>query len=184
MKVLRLGAIAFGVIGAALLAVLAIGFFLPGEWSAERSALIPAPPGEVYPHLESAEAWDRWTPSPETGVELFGPEGGEGSGRRWDDPGYGRGEFVITDAEPPRAVSYAVEVEGGSIRIDGRIELEAIGDGTRVTWRENGDFGRNPLLGYLAGRMSELQGGQLDASLNRLRDIVSEEADANAGGGP
>jgi uncharacterized protein YndB with AHSA1/START domain len=172
--ILRLVAVAFGVIGLVLLTLLAIGFLLPSEWEAERSAVIAAPPEAIFPHVESAEAWSRWTPSPDTGVELFGPQRGEGSGRRWDDPGYGKGEFVITRSDPPRAVRYEVEVEGGAIRVLGEIRLQEEADGTRIHWREEGDFGWNPLLGYLAGRMTELQGAQLEASLRSLRGLVME----------
>lgn len=175
MTILRLVGLAFGVIGFGLVVVLVIGFLLPSEWQAERDAVLSAPPEEIFPHLESAEAWTRWTPSPETGIELFGPPRGEGSGRRWDDPGYGQGEFVITEVDAPRLVAYEVEVEGGSIRILGEIRLRQEPQGTRVLWREEGDFGWNPLLGYLAGRMNELQGAQLEASLRALRELVREE---------
>lgn len=178
MTLLRLIGVAFGVIGLGVLILLAIGAFLPGEWAAERSAWIAAPPEAIYPYVESADAWARWTPSPESGVEVFGPERGEGSGRRWDDPGYGQGEFTISHTDPPHEVSYSVEVEGGSIRIEGRIRLEPADDGTHVTWREEGDFGWNPLLGYLAGRMGDLQGAQLEASLDRLEDLVAEDGKA------
>jgi uncharacterized protein YndB with AHSA1/START domain len=169
----RIAGIILGAIAAVLLGFLFIGFLLPSEWSTERSALVPAPPDSVFPYLESAEAWSLWTPSPETGVVLFGPETGPGSGRRWDDPGYGRGEFVIVDMERPRFVEYEVAVEGGAIRITGHISLSPTGEGTRITWRERGDFGWNPLLGYLAGRMDELQGGQLEVSLDVLRRLLA-----------
>jgi hypothetical protein len=69
-------------------------------------------------------------------------------------------------------VSYRVDVEGGSIRILGWIILEPSGDSTRITWREDGDFGRNPLLGFAARSMPESQGAQMKQSLERLADLV------------
>ena len=57
---------------------------------------------------------------------------------------------MITSAVPAREVAYEVAVEEGAIRVRGEIELTAIGGGTRIRWRETGDFGWNPLLGYLA----------------------------------
>jgi uncharacterized protein YndB with AHSA1/START domain len=175
MRPLRIAAFVSGAFALVLLGFLALGYLLPSTWTAAGDRWIDAPPGHVFPHLERAAAWARWTPSPEDGIELFGPPRGEGSGRRWDDARYGKGEFVITRSEPSRRISYRVDVEDGAIRIEGRMELAAEGEGTRLRWTEEGDFGRNPLLGYLAGRMGELQGAQLEASLAALATLVEAE---------
>ncbi|TVP78471.1 MAG: hypothetical protein EA352_02040 [Gemmatimonadales bacterium] len=174
VRLLRIAGISFGIIGVLLFGFLGIGLLLSSQWEAERSGWIRAEPAQVWDHISSAEAWERWTPSPETATEYFGPGSGEGSGRRWDDPGYGEGSFVITEVDRDRLVRYEVEVESGSIRISGEMRLEVEDGGTRIHWREAGDFGRNPILGYLAPRMEELQGGQLEASLETLRILVEE----------
>ena len=158
-----------------------VGLLLPGGWEAERNIEIGASPEEVFPFLNSAARWEEWTPSPESGVELFGPAEGPGSGRRWDDPGYGQGEFVIAASRLPSEITYEVQVEDGAILIRGRIELEGATGGTRIRWREEGDFGWNPLLGYLAGRMSELQGAQLDASLGSLKELIESLVRSQSG---
>jgi uncharacterized protein YndB with AHSA1/START domain len=147
-----------------------LGILLPGGWQAERTAEIGAPPAEVFSYLSGAARWSEWTPSLESGSVTFGPAEGPGSGRRWDDPTYGSGEFVITSSEPPNTLDYQVNVEEGAIQIQGRIELQPTAVGSRVTWREEGDFGWNPILGYMARRMDELQGAQLEASLASLRE--------------
>lgn len=175
MRLIRIAGIALGVLAAILLGFIVIGFLLPSGWEVERSAQIDAPPEEIFPYLERAEAWALWTPSPETGVELFGPDSGEGSGRRWDDDFYGEGEFVITGVIPDQEVRYEVIVEGGAIQIAGQMTVSAEPEGgSRVRWIESGDFGWNPLLGYVAGRMDELQGEQLEQSLRALRALVME----------
>ena len=172
MRPFRIGGFVLGAIAVVCAASLAIGLALPATWETERVVEIAAAPEEIFPLVSGAARWGEWTPSPDSGVELFGPGEGPGSGRRWDDPGYGQGEFVITSTAPPREVLYEVAVEEGAIRIRGRVELSAVAGGTRIRWREAGDFGWNPLLGYLAGRMEALQGEQLAASLGRLREIV------------
>jgi hypothetical protein len=161
-----------GVFAILFLAFVAIGILLPARWEADRALEIEAPPDTVFSFVDGAGKWLDWTPNLESGSELFGPEQGVGSGRRWDDENYGKGEFVITESLPPRELRYHVDVEGGSIKIDGRIQLEPTPSGTRVTWREEGDFGWNPILGYLAGRMNSLQGAQLEASLASLKDAA------------
>ncbi len=206
MIFLRIGAWAMGLLALLSLAVLAVGFFLPSTWIAEAEIHIDAPTDAVHPLVHRADGWLAWTPGPETGVQTFGPDSGVGSGYRWDDPGYGKGEFTLTrdtvtgtaltgatstgtastgtaltgetGSGAIREVGYEVEVEGGSIRIQGFLTLVPEGTGTRVTWREEGDFGWNPLLGYLSGRMAELQGEQLLQSLGTLKERVE------AGGPP
>ncbi|TVP44982.1 MAG: hypothetical protein EA350_10390 [Gemmatimonadales bacterium] len=191
MIFLRIGAWAMGILALLSLGVLAVGFVLPSTWEAEAEILIEAPVDSIHPRVTAASAWLDWTPGPDTGVESFGPPQGAGSGYRWDDPGYGKGEFVLTEvslgsspqngvpagapADTPGAyVRYEVEVEGGSIRIEGSMTLAHEPDGTRVFWKEVGDFGWNPMLGYLSGRMAELQGEQLARSLLALKMLVEE----------
>jgi uncharacterized protein YndB with AHSA1/START domain len=163
-----------GVLALSFATLLVVGFLLPSGWEAERAVRLGVPAEMVFPYLSAADRWGAWTPSPETGVELFGPPEGPGSGRRWDDPMYGQGEFVVRAAASPNEVSYEVLVEDGAIRIRGRIQLERDGGGTLLRWREEGDFGWNPLLGYLADRMNELQGTQMEASLASLKALLEE----------
>ncbi len=174
MRPIKIAAIAAGTVGILLLGFLAIGFLLPSTWETERSVWIAAEPDEVYRFLDSAAEWQRWTPAPDSGTELYGPDRGVGSGRLWDDPGYGKGQFEITGSIDSERVEYRVEVEGGAIEIEGTMRLTPEEEGTRVHWREYGDFGRNPLLGYIAGRMEEMQGEQLEASLASLRRLVED----------
>jgi hypothetical protein len=152
-----------------------LGVILPEGWEAEASIEVQATPAQVFPLLNRAARWEEWTPSPESGTEYFGPDEGAGSGRRWDDLGYGQGEFVILSSQPSRSVAYAVQVEEGAIEIQGRIDLDSVSRGTIIRWTEIGDFGWNPLLGYLASRMSNLQSVQLNASLSNLKELVESD---------
>ena len=106
---------------------------------------------------------------PDSGIELFGPPEGAGAGLRWDDPQYGRGEVRIVGGVEQEAVDYEVVIDGGRLAVHGSIRLEATPSGTRVFWREEGDFGRNPLMGYAARKMPETQKEAMTASLADLR---------------
>lgn len=167
---MRLLAWVFGALALACFAFLGVGLLMPATWSAEQTAELAAPPERVFSFLESAEAWGGWTPWPEEGTELAGPDAGPGSARSWDHPEMGSGRFEIRDAEPPERVAYTVELQDGRYRVAGVIELEPSGDGTRVLWREEGDFGRNPILAYTARRMDRLHGEQMLRSLERLEE--------------
>jgi carbon monoxide dehydrogenase subunit G len=162
---------------ALLVLFLAAGFLLPGAWSVERSARIAAAPEEVFPYLNAVERWEEWTPWPDVQSRLHGPPEGVGASRSWDDPEYGDGRFTVVLSDPDRAVGYEVSVEGGSIVFEGRLTLEPADGGTLLTWTESGDFGWNPLLGYLALMMDRMQGAELQKGLERLKALL-EEPDA------
>ncbi|HKJ01612.1 MAG TPA: SRPBCC family protein, partial [Longimicrobiales bacterium] len=144
---------------------LAVGFLLPGTWSAERTTTLHAPPETVFPLVDAPRAWRRWTAWPDSGLVAQGPDRGAGARLVWDDPELGDGSFEIVAVEPLRSVRYEVRVQGGGMHTDGTFLLEPEGAGTRVTWREEGDFGRNPLMGYWARFMARAQGRELEKAL-------------------
>lgn len=170
-----------GSLAALMVLGLAVGFALPGTWSAGRASVVQAPPDVVYALLSAPASWQGWTAWPSGGMEAEGPSVGAGARLRWNDPEMGGGTFEIVEAVPSRLVRYRVEVQGGSLEVDGVLVLAQEGSGTRVAWQENGDFGWNPLMGYWARFMERVQGRQLEASLQRL-DSVARLADPAGGG--
>lgn len=162
---------------AAFLALfLVVGLALPATWEAERTVTIDAAPDAVFPWVAELERWERWTVWGTVTSTLSGPEEGVGATRSWDDPFLGEGVFRVTDSDPPHGLSYRVDVEGGALRTEGTFELEGVRGFTRVTWRERGDFGANPLMGYAALTMDEVQGAELERGLARLRALVETGA--------
>lgn len=161
-----------------LLGFVAVGFLLSGEWQATRSIVVSAPPGEVFDHLDSVEGWSRWTPMPFVEGEVTGPSRGEGATLAWDDPQWGDGVWTLTRSEAPERVGYRVEVEGGSMVTRGQVELTSIAEGTRVSWTEEGDFGWNPLLAFMALGMERMQGEEMEKSLADLERLVVAGAPA------
>jgi len=160
----------FGGIGTVLVALLLIGFILPGTWSAEASIQIEAAPTEVFPFLNDLSRWDRWTNWGDIESELSDPPHSAGASRSWDDPNFGSGSVTITSSVAPTLVRYEVEVDGGA-SVTGELRIEALEGGSRVIWREEGDLGRNPLMGYVARNMPKSQGVQLVEGLEKLRQI-------------
>jgi len=156
-----------------LVGFLAVGFFLSGTWSATVEARVAASPGELAPYLESPEGWRSWTTWPDS-VQGSGPERGPGATMSWADPELGTGSFRIEEVDADGGVTYSVEVGGvgGALRTDGVITLVASGDSTLVRWREEGDLGRNPLMGYWALSMERAQSAEMEKSLGRLDEVV------------
>ena len=150
-----------------------IGLVLPGTWEVERSLDVPAVPEQVFAYVNEVSLWEAWTDWPDAAPERFGPSSGVGAGRSWSDPEFGDGVFTIVESVTAERVRYRVEVESGSMITEGTIDLDPIEDGTRVTWRETGDFGWNPILGYVARAMDRLQGREMEVGLERLREASS-----------
>ena len=167
------GCMILGAGAAVLLVLLGIGWVLPGTWSAERSTVLQAPPSAIFALADTPEGWKRWTPWPDSGVVREGPARGAGARLSWNDEQLGDGSFEIIQAEPDSLVRYRVVVQKGSMHTDGTLRLAAEDGGTRVLWREEGDFGANPLMGYWARFMERAQGAELEKALRRLDELAA-----------
>lgn len=175
---ISIGARILGTGAALLMLFLLVGFLLSGRWEADRTMVISAERTRIFPLLESPEAWKRWTPWPDSGLVTSGPTSGPGARMSWDDPNLGDGVFEIVQTEAPRLVRYRVSVQDGTMRTDGSLRLEPESGGTRISWVERGDFGRNPLMGYWALAMHRAQGRELEKSLVKLAELVGDSTAA------
>ena len=162
-----------------LFALLGLGVALPATWEAEATGLLQAAPDVAYRYVDSPDGWLAWTPWPD-GSAVSGPERGAGATLRWDDLEFGSGTFSIVQADAPTYVSYRVEVNDGRMWTIGTLELTPEGTGTLVRWREEGDLGRNPLMGYWALSMDRAQSEELQKSLDRLAALLAEATDVDA----
>lgn len=157
-----------------LFGVLVLGFFLPTDWAVDAEAHIDADVPQLLTWLDSPEGWQAWTTWPDSGLSRSGPARGSGSAMSWDDQELGSGTFRI-DQVTGNSVSYAVEVAGAGGTVmgtRGTIELEPDGTGVRVRWHEEGDLGRNPIMGFWALSMERAQTAELGKSLDRLTQLV------------
>lgn len=160
------------VLALGLLAFVVVGFLLDGEWSTQQERTLAAPPEEVFPWLEDLAQWESWSTMGEVEGQLSTPSSGAGATLSWDDPQWGQGVFELTSVSPPRSVEYRVAVEDGAMETRGTITLRPAGSNTVLLWREEGDFGWNPLLAYFALGMERMQGQELQKAMDRLEALV------------
>jgi hypothetical protein len=113
---------------------------------------------------------------------MIGPSSGAGAGFIWDDPELGTGAFTIVEAQEAEIVRYQVEMQGGAMHIDGVLELSLEQGDTRILWRESGDLGANPLMGYWALSMDRVQSAELEKSLDRLLQLLQVSNDSTDSG--
>ncbi len=173
-----LGARILGTGAALLILFLLVGFLLSGKWEADGTLVIAAEPTDLFPLLESPQGWKQWTPWPDSGLVASGPASGPGARMSWDDPNLGDGVFEILETESPHLVRYRVSVQDSTMRTEGSLRLAPDSGGTRISWEERGDFGRNPLMGYWALAMHRSQGRELEKSLVRLAELVGDSSAA------
>lgn len=152
-----------------LLLFVAFGLVLDGEWEVERSRVVELPVQDLYAELISIDGWSTWGSLGAVEGERTGPATGPGASVRWDDPQWGEGEWTLTEAESNRSVAYEVRVEGGALVTRGHLDLVTVPEGTRIEWRESGDFGWNPFLAFMALGMDRMQGTEMEKSLDRLQ---------------
>lgn len=180
------GTIVLGGGAVLLIGFLALGFFLPGTWTATVESTLSVPTSRLRPYLDAPEGWRAWTTWPDSGLTRSGPERGAGARMAWDDPDVGSGSFTIEAVEPDGGVTYAVEVAGeaGSpMRTRGRIDLRSEAGRTEVRWTEEGDLGSNPLMGYWALFMERAQSAEMSKSLERLEEVAAGDTASTAPGG-
>lgn len=170
-------------VAVALLLFVAFGLVLDGEWEVERSRVVELSPEEIYDELISIEGWATWGSLGTVEGERAGPDTGPGASVHWDDAEWGEGEWTLTEAEPARSVDYEVRVEGGSLVTRGHLELTAVPEGTRIEWRESGDFGWNPFLAFMALGMDRMQGTEMEKSLDRLQSHLGAAPAPRSEGG-
>ncbi|HYO65434.1 MAG TPA: SRPBCC family protein [Archangium sp.] len=158
--------------------LLAIGLVLPSTFRVERSTTLQAPPEAIYPYVADLERWREWGPwraekYPGSQWMFGGPQEGVGAVHSWSGGSVGNGTLSLTRADPKTGVAYDMSVEHGRYLVHGRISFEPEGQGTRVTWVDEGDLGRNPFAHYLVPLIRSRLGGYLEEGLAGLAKRVA-----------
>jgi uncharacterized protein YndB with AHSA1/START domain len=116
----------------------------PSTFHVERSIAILAPPEKVFPLINDLHNWPRWAPQDRedrTMKRTFSDStSGVGATSRWSGSGNtGQGLMTITESDPPRSVTIAVDWQRPfAARNINEFHLEPDGSGSRVTWSMTG----------------------------------------------
>ena len=165
-------------IGAAVLLLVAGGFFVPSTFRVERSVVVNAPAKKIYDLVVEPRQWARWSAwnqrDPNMKVTYKGPPFGMGAKWEWVSKTEGSGSMEFTRVEPDRTVEYALSFPEYNMRSTGAIALEPAGNATRVTWSNAGDLGANPLKHYLSLTMDRMVGPDFEAGLANLKAIAEK----------
>ncbi len=162
------------------LLVVVIGFLLPQQQRVERSIVINAPATQVFPWVNSAKAFHRWSPwaesEPDLMVSWFGPEQGKGAGMKWESMRSGPGSWTITHVVDGKRVDVALEF-GGQNKATSWFELAPVVGGTQVTWGFETDAGMNPIHRWFGLMLDDWVGQDYERGLHRLQETVEGRVD-------
>ncbi|MBL8862979.1 MAG: SRPBCC family protein [Planctomycetes bacterium] len=161
------------VLGTGLLVVVAVvvGLFMPRSWSVECTRVLRAPQERVQAELLDLRNWEHWTPwsrtRDETLVVTFdGPATGVGSRMSWEGQRLGFGSLTLTAAHA--GVEYEIAFRGVDQRTRGALALAPDPAGVRITWRDGGELGWNPIMRLFAPLFEAKLAQDFGAGLGRL----------------
>lgn len=175
---------ALGMLIAAAVAGLLVWVGLqPEAYRVERSAVINAPPSQVYAQVYDLEKWQAWSPwqekDPNAKVTFEGPKSGPGAIMRWaGNQDVGRGAMAITDAKPDEALKIRLDfvepMEGTS---DVGFVFQSEGPATKVTWSIDGKQGffERLICTIMGIDLEQMIGADYDRGLAKLK-MVAEAA--------
>lgn len=161
-------------VAAALLAGLLVwGLMLDSQWRVERSVEIAEAPGPVFAYVSLLRNWPEWTAwnpkaYPNMRHEFSGPDWGVGATQRWHDRGM-QGELHVTEFRPGEYLEYELQMEPGNIRLRGSLRIEAVDNGSRLSWSCWGDAGDNPFDKLMVRVYSPMIGRDFGAGLANLQ---------------
>ncbi|WP_375458687.1 SRPBCC family protein [uncultured Enterovirga sp.] len=175
-------------IGAGIVAVLALAATRPDTFQVRRQATIAASPDRIFPLIADLRRWQPWSPyerkDPGMKRGYRGPAEGPGSIYEWEgDKNVGAGRIELTDVTAPRRVAMKLDMLK-PFEAQNQVEflLEPVSGGTEVTWVMRGEVPYFAKIIHLFFNMDRMVGGDFEAGLANLRQIAESPATAELGG--
>lgn len=152
-------------------------YLLPRDVEVARSITINATAEEIFPHVNSMQKTEAWSPwldrDPDVQLTYEGPETGVGNKLTWtsEDPQVGNGTQVIIASVENERVETDLDF-GPMGTAKARFVLAAAGDATEVTWGFASDMGLNPMWRWMGLMMDRWVGGDYETGLGNLKTLV------------
>lgn len=174
MKIAKWIAVVVGL----LVAVFFIGAALiTPSYKVERNTVIKAPAPKVYALVSDPRAWVRWTVwnqrEPDMKMAFSGAPSGQGAKWEWEGKD-GKGDMEFTAAEPGKSITYRLGFVEMNMVSTGSLTLSPQGDGTRVSWTNEGDMGKSPMMRWFAPFMDRMMGPDFEGGLANLKALAEK----------
>lgn len=167
---------------AALVALLlVIALFLPSKWKVERSVSIASKPERILPLIADLHQWKDWAAwnsqlDPTMQTTYSGSAQGAGATMSWKGEKMGIGTLTITEADPVKGVRYDMKMEEQQTPAHGQFNFSADGEGTKVTWVDEGDMGMFLPGRYFVSMLEKQLGEHFEIGLKNLKKLAETPA--------
>lgn len=116
----------------------------PSHFHIARSIAVAAPPQAIFPHVNTARAWDAWSPwvklDPNMKVSYEGPASGIGAVTAFEGKKAGTGRCTIVDSRAPDRVQFRLDMTAPFAGTNDVVfTFVPEGDKTVVTWSMEGE---------------------------------------------
>ena len=168
-------------------AVVVIGLLLayvatrPDSFRVQRSAVVEAPPEEVFEIINDLTQWGRWSPydgrDPQMQKEYFGPKSGVGAQYAWNGNNQvGAGKMTIIESKPGELVGMKLEFSRPfKCCNDVNFTLEPVSRGTKVSWIMDGKNTFFSKAMSLVMSMDKMCGPDFEKGLASLNEVAKAE---------
>jgi hypothetical protein len=168
--------------------IFVIPFGLPGQYRVVRTVNIDAQPADIHPSVNTLKEWPKWSAwttekYPDMKITYSGPESGVGAIDEFEGESVGgHGRFEITKSHPQEGIEYKLDFDHGSMVSTGGIKYAPEGQGTKVTWTNEGELGINPISRWCNafGLMDRMMGPDFETGFANLKKKVEAEVAAAA----
>lgn len=150
----------------------------PSQYRVTRSLVIGAPPGAVFPHVNTFKNWEAWNPwgkiDPNMKLTYDGPAAGVGASYAWvGNREVGEGKSTITESQPNDFVRFKLEFFKPMAGVsDTLFTLKPQGSQTEVTWAMTGKNNFIAKTFCLFVNMDKMIGGQFEKGLADMKRVV------------
>ena len=95
----------------------------------------------------------------------------------WKSETMSDGTVTVTSSDPSSGLRYDLMMKEFQAPAHGSITYAALEDGqaTRVTWKDSGTFGKNPVLRLMGPIMESMLGTYFDRGLENVKSLVEAQ---------
>jgi effector-binding domain-containing protein len=162
-----------------VLAIIAIGFFLPPKIRVERKMVISTSPRTLFSQVNTLKNWVKWSPwlQMDTTMQLIfsGPGSGVGATIHWtsNDKNVGNGSLAIISSVSPDSLEVIFDfAEKG--KSTGRFIFQKENLNTNVIFSFDSDLGWNPISRWFGLFSDRLIGPDIEQGLFNLDQLVQD----------